>query len=66
MRCRKEVKMSSSSESEPVIPKKRKKGVVNRDSYKRNVIKKAKLQGVEHINYCGKVVPAKVVAGDEW
>lgn len=38
---------------------KRKKGVVNEDKYKRNVVKKAKIKGVEHVNWSGKLVPAK-------
>lgn len=58
--------MRSSSESEEEIRQKRKKGVVNYKNYKRNVIKNAKLKGEQHINYVGKVIPAKVVAGDEW
>lgn len=55
-----------SSESEVEYPKIRKKGVVNTEKYKRNIIKKAKLRGEQHINYSGKLVPAKVAAGDKW
>jgi hypothetical protein len=36
-----------------------KKRTNNSSNYKRNVIKKAKLQGIDHINHVGKSVPAK-------
>lgn len=52
----------SSDEIEQVLsvekPKKR-KGAVNSDLYKRNVIKKARLTGTEYVNYAGKTVAAR-------
>lgn len=38
---------------------KRKKGVLNTEGYKRNVIKTAKLKGDEHVNWAGKTIKAK-------
>lgn len=65
--CNKDtVKMSSSSESENETPRKRKKGVVNSETYKKNIIKKARVHGLQHVNYAGKDVPAKMAAGDKW
>ena len=51
--------MSSDEEIIDDPKPKRKKGVVNEDKYKRNVIKTAKLRGEEHVNWSGKLVPAK-------
>lgn len=48
-----------SSDEENVEQRKRKKGVVNTDKYKRNAIKKAKITGAEHINWAGRLIPAK-------
>lgn len=39
----------------------RKRGVVNEAGYKRNKIKVAKVKGLEHVNYSGKIIPAKTV-----
>lgn len=38
---------------------KRKKGVLNTEGYKRNLIKTAKLKGDEHVNWAGKTVEEK-------
>lgn len=38
---------------------KKRKGVVNKDVYKRNVIKKAKIYGLPHVNHRGKEVAAR-------
>ncbi|KAG8292790.1 hypothetical protein J6590_031769 [Homalodisca vitripennis] len=38
---------------------KRRKGVKNEEKYRRNVIKKSKVEGKEHVNWKGKTVPAK-------
>ena len=48
--------MSSKLENAAREPKKRGNNSIN---YKRNVIKRAKLKGIEHFNHVGKVVPAK-------
>lgn len=58
--------MSSSPENEVEVPSKRKKGVVNSDKYKRNIIKKARIRGEQYKNYSGDIVPAKVAAGNYW
>lgn len=50
----------SSSENEIMVNSKRKKGVINSDNYKRNKIKKAKLMGIEHVNWAGNLVPSKL------
>lgn len=50
--------MSSSDDEMPEV-RKRKKGIINADKYKRNIIKKAKILGTEHINWKGKMVPAQ-------
>ncbi|XP_046662908.1 uncharacterized protein LOC124355798 [Homalodisca vitripennis] len=34
-------------------------GVKNEEKYRRNVIKKSKVEGKEHVNWKGKTVPAK-------
>jgi hypothetical protein len=44
--------------------KRRRKGVVNKDEYKREKIKKAKLKGLQHINHKGRNVPAKKQGDD--
>lgn len=44
-----------------VKSKKRKR---NPESYKRNVLKKAKVKGLEHITYSGKLVPARITGDD--
>lgn len=45
-------------ELENTVREPKKRGI-NSINYKRNVMKRAKLQGKEHINYSGKAVPAK-------
>ncbi|KAL1489921.1 hypothetical protein ABEB36_013847 [Hypothenemus hampei] len=55
---------SSDSEIENEIPKKRKKGVTRSENYKRNIIKNAKLCGLEHVNYAGKIIAGKAVPGN--
>lgn len=52
----------SDEEVSPV--KRRKKGIVNSASYKRNIIKKAKLEGKGHVNWAGKTIPAKEPASN--
>lgn len=54
----------SSSEDEGTVVKKR-KGVVNQEMYRRNVIKKAKVSGKEHVNWAGKTVPAKTPGSND-
>lgn len=49
--------MSSSDEEGPI--NKRRKGVRNDEKYRRNIIKKSKVAGEEHVNWAGKTVPAK-------
>ncbi|RZF36951.1 hypothetical protein LSTR_LSTR004639 [Laodelphax striatellus] len=39
--------------------RKRKKGVLNMASYKRNIIKTAKVRGDEHVNWAGRTTKAK-------
>lgn len=39
---------------------KRKNSVRNDDIYKRNVIKRSKVEGIAHTSYSGKLVPARV------
>ena len=55
--------MSYSDEDDNSL-KRRKKGVVNSERYKRNVVKKAKVAGKEHINMVGKTIPAKKPASN--
>lgn len=47
------------SSDEEVLVNKRRKGFRNDEKYRRNVIKKSKVAGQEHINWAGKTVPAK-------
>ena len=56
--------MNSDSDSETEIPGtlKRKKGVINYDKYKRNIIKNARVRGESYINYPGKEVQKKLPA----
>lgn len=49
--------MSSSEEEGPVA--KRRRGIRNEESYRRNVIKKSKDSGKEHVNRVGKTISAK-------
>ena len=49
----------SSSEDEEIVNVKRKKGIVNDKMCRRNVIKKCKVSGKEHVNWVGKTVQAK-------
>lgn len=51
----------SDLEGEVVVSKtnKRKKGVLNTESYKRNIIKMAKVKGDEHVNWTGRMIQAK-------
>ncbi|KAL4103752.1 hypothetical protein QTP88_019093 [Uroleucon formosanum] len=44
----------SNSDSSVESEKKRKKGVSNFESYKANIIKKAKIKGLPHTNHVGK------------
>lgn len=52
-------KMSSESYSGIEIPKKRRKGVVNSETYKCNVIKTTQVQGKDYVNYKSKIVLLK-------
>jgi len=56
--------MNSESDSRAEIlgTLKRKKGVINYDKYKRNIIKNAKVRGESCINYAGKEIHEKVPA----
>jgi len=49
--------MSSDDECILVLSKE-KKGVSNSDKYKRNIIKRAKIEGKKHTNWIGKIVAA--------
>lgn len=49
--------MSSSEEEGPVT--KRRRGIRNEESYRRNVIKKSNDSGKEHVNWVGKTISAK-------
>lgn len=49
--------MSSSSESENSEPQKKRQK--NPDTYKRNVIKFAKVKGLQHFNWKESIVPAR-------
>lgn len=51
--------MSETSSSEEEFRMKKKRGVRNIDSYKHNIIKKAKIQGLAHTNHVGKTVPPR-------
>lgn len=50
---------SGSSGDEPEA--KRKRGVVNEDKYKRNVVRKARVKGEEYTNYKGNLVSGKSI-----
>lgn len=39
--------------------RKRKKGILNTEGYKRNIIKLAKVKGDEHVNWTGRTIQAK-------
>lgn len=52
--------MSPSSSDEEPSPK-RKKGVVNEEAYKRNVVRSARVKGDACTNYKGEFVPKKSV-----
>ena len=43
---------------------KSKKRCSDPDSWKRNIIKKAKVKGTEHLTYSGKVVPERQTGDD--
>lgn len=49
--------MSSSEEEGPV--NKRRRDVKKDEKYRRNVIKKSKTSGKEHVNWGGKTIPVK-------
>jgi hypothetical protein len=55
---------SDDSSVSSVENKRRRKGVVNKDEYKREKIKKAKVKGLQHINHQGRNVPAKKQGDD--
>jgi hypothetical protein len=42
-------------------PTQRKRGISNSMDYRRNKVKVAKIKGLEHVNYSGKVIPAKTI-----
>lgn len=46
------------------IKPKRKRGIKNDDNFKRNLIKKRKLCGEEHINHVGKAIEPKNTPND--
>lgn len=56
------------SESEESIGnetvRKRKRGIVNSDFYKQNVIKKCKVKGLEHVNHVGKTIKIRSTGAD--
>jgi len=52
----------SDSETEILETSKRKKGVINSEKYKRNIIKNAKVRGESYINYAGKEIHEKLPA----
>lgn len=49
--------MSDSSDDEP--NPKRRRGVVHEEKYKRNIIRNARLKGLQYVSYQGKEVPSK-------
>lgn len=51
--------MSESEEEIQTESNKRKKGIVRGDSYRRNIIKKAKVKGQGYVNWAGKSVEGK-------
>lgn len=53
----------SMSEDEDVVPKKR-KGVKNTQLYKHNVIKRAKVKGLSHVNHAKKYVTERKTGKD--
>lgn len=58
---------SSSDESEPdlsLAKTKKRKGVVNSELCKRNVIEKARIMGTEYTNYAGNPVAARTTGKD--
>lgn len=56
--------MSSKSHPDVEIRKKRKKGIVNPETYQRNIIKTARVKGAAYVNYKGKTVPQKTLPGE--
>lgn len=45
--------------SDVETPKKRRKGVRNDENYKKNVIKKSRVEGSEYVNYKGRTILAR-------
>lgn len=45
-------------------PRKKKKGCVNADQYKGNIIKRARVSGVPYINHAKRDIPAKTRGPD--
>lgn len=52
--------MSESSDSDEPSQPKRKRGTTNPDSYKRNIIREARIKGKGYVSYKGKKVESKV------
>ena len=51
----------SSSESDQEPPVKRRKGIVHSETYKRNIIRNARVHGLGYVNYNGKEVPSQTI-----
>lgn len=54
--------MSDSSDDEP--NPKRRRGVVHEEKYQRNIIRNARLKGLQYVSYKGKEVPSKAPLND--
>lgn len=53
--------MEGSPDREEMMPKKRKRGVRNSESYTRNVIKQSRIRGKGYLSYKGKEVAERKV-----
>lgn len=55
---------SGSQSDDNILQRKRKKGILNTDSYKSNVVKRAKVKGIQHVNHVGKSLNARITGPD--
>lgn len=56
--------MSESSDSDEPSQPKRKRGITNPDTYKRNIIREARIKGKGYVTYKGKKIDSKVCPQD--
>lgn len=54
--------MSTPSDSDNIEPVKKRRSCP--DSYKRNTIRRAKVKGLEHVNWKGRTVPARTTGAN--